>query len=102
MITTGLLSVTFRKLTPPEIVGLVRQAGLAGIEWGGDIHVPHGNLDRAREVRQMTLDAGITIAAYGSSLTEKPFSSLPYTRSVTGPRPSGWGRQRRVPSSSGG
>jgi hypothetical protein len=28
-----LVSVTFRKLSPVEIVALVREAGLAGIEW---------------------------------------------------------------------
>ncbi len=66
MITTGLVSVSFRKLSPAEIVALVQQAGLTGIEWGGDIHVPHGDLVRAREVRQLTLDAGLTVAAYGS------------------------------------
>jgi sugar phosphate isomerase/epimerase len=47
-------------------VALVRQAGLRGIEWGGDIHAPHGNLNRAREVRELTLEAGLTVAAYGS------------------------------------
>jgi sugar phosphate isomerase/epimerase len=66
MLKTGLVSVTFRKLSPREIVDLVRRAGLDGIEWGGDIHSPHGDLGRAREVRQMTLDAGLRVAAYGS------------------------------------
>ena len=66
MITPGLVSVSFRKLSPAEIVALVRQAGLTGLEWGGDIHVPHGDLGRAREVRQLTRDAGLTVAAYGS------------------------------------
>jgi len=66
MITTGLVSVTFRKLSPAEIIALVCQADLTGLEWGGDIHVPPGDLVRAREVRQRTLDAGLTVAAYGS------------------------------------
>ena len=66
MISPGLVSITFRALAPAEIVALVRQAGLRGIEWGGDIHVPHGNLARAREVREMTQEAGLTVAAYGS------------------------------------
>ncbi|HNC24059.1 MAG TPA: sugar phosphate isomerase/epimerase, partial [Opitutaceae bacterium] len=66
MIHPGLVSVTFRALTPTQIVALVRQAGLRGIEWGGDIHVPHGNLARAREVREMTQEAGLSVAAYGS------------------------------------
>lgn len=66
MIHSGLVSVTFRKLSPREIVDLVAQVGLEGIEWGGDIHVPHGDLTQAREVRDMTLDAGRRVAAYGS------------------------------------
>ncbi len=66
MIHPGLVSVTFRALMPTQIVALVRQAGLRGIEWGGDIHVPHGNLARAREVREMTQQAGLSVAAYGS------------------------------------
>lgn len=66
MINAGLVSVTFRKLSPQEIITLVARAGLNGIEWGGDIHVPHGNVDRAREVYRMTSDAGLQVAAYGS------------------------------------
>lgn len=66
MIKTGLVSVTFRKLTPAAIIDLVRQADLAAIEWGGDIHVPNGNLQQACMVGRMTRDAGLAIAAYGS------------------------------------
>lgn len=66
MIIPGLVSVTFRKLSPSDIVALVRQAGLTGIEWGGDVHVPHGDLARAREVREITELAGLRVAAYGS------------------------------------
>jgi sugar phosphate isomerase/epimerase len=66
VLQSGLVSITFRKLTPEEVVALVRQAGLRGIEWGGDIHVPHGDLGRAREVRELTVEAGLTIPAYGS------------------------------------
>lgn len=66
MIHSGLVSITFRKLSPAEIVALVRKAGLTGIEWGGDVHVPHGDIGRAREVRAMTQEAGLRVAAYGS------------------------------------
>jgi sugar phosphate isomerase/epimerase len=66
MIRPGLVSVTFRKLTPEQIVGLVAQAGLAAIEWGGDIHAPHGDIATARAVRRLTADAGLAVAAYGS------------------------------------
>jgi len=66
MIYPGLVSITFRQLSPQKVVDLVQQAQLVGIEWGGDIHVPHGDAQRARDVRQMTEDAGLQVAAYGS------------------------------------
>jgi sugar phosphate isomerase/epimerase len=66
MIHPGLVSITFRKLSPREIVDLVVQAGLSGIEWGGDVHVPHGDLRQARRVRHMTREAGLEVASYGS------------------------------------
>jgi sugar phosphate isomerase/epimerase len=66
MLFGGLVSITFRKLTPAEIVGWVAQSGLTGIEWGGDVHVPHGDLAQARRVAELTAGAGLTVAAYGS------------------------------------
>ncbi|MEM1158427.1 MAG: TIM barrel protein [Verrucomicrobiota bacterium] len=65
-IIPGLVSITFRKLTPPEIIDLCLQAELQTIEWGGDVHVPHGDLVAAKHVAQMTADAGLAISAYGS------------------------------------
>jgi len=35
---TGMVSVTFRGLSPREIIELTREAGLDGIEWGADVH----------------------------------------------------------------
>lgn len=66
MLLSGLVSITFRQLSPQAIVDLVVQAGLDGIEWGGDVHVPHGDTATARAVHQMTIDAGLSVAAYGS------------------------------------
>ena len=66
MIHPGLVSVTFRKLSPPEIIDLATKASLEAIEWGGDIHVPPTDADAARRVGQMTRDAGLAVAAYGS------------------------------------
>ena len=66
MLKTGLVSVTFRQLEAAHIIELTQQADLGSIEWGGDIHVPHGDLDQARLVRQMTTDAGLAVSAYGS------------------------------------
>jgi len=66
MLTPGLVSITFRKLSAEEIIELVRHAGLKSVEWGGDIHVPHGDLARAKDVRRQTEEAGLEVAAYGS------------------------------------
>ncbi len=66
MLTPGLVSVTFRKLSPEQIIDLVKRAGLRSIEWGGDVHVPHGDTDRARDVAEKTAAAGLEVAAYGS------------------------------------
>ncbi len=59
MIRLGLCSITFRKLTPAAILALARQANLDAIEWGGDVHVPHGDVDTARNVRRVTRDEGL-------------------------------------------
>lgn len=40
--------------------------GIGGIEWGADVHVPPGDLARARQVSQLTRNAGLDVAAYGS------------------------------------
>ena len=66
MIRGGLVSITFRKLNSREIVDLMTRTNLVGIEWGGDVHVPHGEIALARDVAQMTRDAGLLVAAYGS------------------------------------
>ena len=62
----GLVTVTFRQLAPAEIVQLAQRAGVSTLEWGGDLHVPPGDLQRAADVRAMTRDAGLTVAASGS------------------------------------
>ena len=62
----GLVSVTFRQKKPEEIITLATQAGLTAIEWGGDIHVPHGDVKTAKVVGEMTRKAGLTAVSYGS------------------------------------
>lgn len=63
---TGLVSITFRQLRPKEVIRLVAQAGQQGIEWGGDVHVPHGDLRTAEQVGKATREAGLETACYGS------------------------------------
>lgn len=65
-IRPGLCSVTFRALAPERIIALAADAGLEAIEWGGDVHVPPGDVDRAAQVATATRDAGLAVASYGS------------------------------------
>lgn len=80
MLIPGLVSITFRQLSPQAIIDLVAEANLKTIEWGGDIHVPHGDTQQAQQVAQWTSDAGLTVAAYGSyyrlATDEMPFSQV--------------------------
>ncbi|WP_336500123.1 sugar phosphate isomerase/epimerase [Microbacterium paraoxydans] len=75
-IRAGLCSVTFRALPPERIVALAAAAGLDVIEWGGDVHVPPGEVARAAEVARMTTDAGLAVASYGSYFRAGPEESL--------------------------
>ena len=62
----GLVTVTFRQLSPEEIIAVAKGAGLEVLEWGGDVHVPAGDTRRAREVAALARDAGLETICYGS------------------------------------
>lgn len=66
MIKPGLVSVSFRHLSYDQIIKLAQKAEIAAIEWGGDIHVPHGNYNQAEIVANLTSKAGIETVCYGS------------------------------------
>jgi 3-dehydroshikimate dehydratase len=70
----GLCSVTFRRLAVPEVVALAAAAGLAGIEWGGDGHVPPGDRAAAADAARHTTGGGLRVASYGSYLFAEPGS----------------------------
>lgn len=63
---SGLVTVTFRKLSAEEVVALAKDSRLEVLEWGGDVHVPAGDIRRAREVSMLTRDAGLETVCYGS------------------------------------
>ncbi|MBC8139296.1 MAG: TIM barrel protein, partial [Fibrella sp.] len=62
----GLCSVTLRQHSATEVIRLAREAGLEGIEWGGDIHVPPGESALAQRVGKQTRAAGLAVISYGS------------------------------------
>ncbi|RYG62446.1 sugar phosphate isomerase/epimerase, partial [bacterium] len=66
MLHPGLVSITYRDLAPLEIIDLAAHAGLKGIEWGSDLHVPEDDIALAKEVGEKTRDAGLEVVSYGS------------------------------------
>lgn len=66
MIYPGLVSVTFKEKTAEEVVALCKKAGLIGIEWSENSHVAPNDVQEAKRLHELTLAAGLKIAAYGS------------------------------------
>lgn len=66
MFIPGLVSVSFRKEPVETILRECAACGLAAVEWGGDVHVPPGDIANAARVGGLTREAGLKVAAYGS------------------------------------
>jgi len=49
-IKLGLCRVTFRKSDPLSILKICKKSGIEGIEWGGDIHSPIGDITQAKYI----------------------------------------------------
>lgn len=63
---TGMTSVTFREKSVEEVVSITKEANLTGIEWGGDVHVPAGDLPAAEKAAALCREAGLSVLSYGS------------------------------------
>ena len=74
----GLVSVSFRRHTPSEILAATREAGLSVIEWGSDIHAPCTDLDNLRRLAALQREYGIVCSSYGTyfRLGETPMEEL--------------------------
>ena len=64
--TLGLVSISFRKHTPEEILAAVKTAGLTCIEWGSDVHAPCRDTERLYEIARLQKEYGITCSSYGT------------------------------------
>ncbi len=89
MIRTGLVSVSFRSNTPEEIISAVKGARLDAIEWGGDVHVPHGDTVTAHKTGKLCEENGISVPEYGSyyriaSPDSPPFEDVAATARALG------------------
>lgn len=88
---TGVCSISFRKHSIEEIVKAAAAAGLDGIEWGSDVHVPSGDTAAAAHARAVTEAAGLQCLSYGGYYrlgcgTQEEFDSLLACAEVLGVR----------------
>ena len=58
--------MTLAKCTAEEVIEIAVSAGLDAIEWSGNSHVPHGDVECARRIRALTAKAGLVVSSYGS------------------------------------
>ncbi len=66
MFQSGLVSISFRSLSPEQIVALCRDAGLSAIEWGSDVHAPYADTERLRHIVALQKESGISCSSYGT------------------------------------
>ena len=64
----GLCSVALRALAVDEVIAVCERAGLEGIEWGADVHVPPGDEVAASRAARRCALAGLACPSYGSYL----------------------------------
>lgn len=66
MYQTGLVSVSFRSLSPREVIEAAVNANLKWIEWGSDVHAPCNDIPRLEEIAALQKEFGIACSSYGT------------------------------------
>ena len=62
----GIVSVSFRRHEPREILEAMRNAGLTCIEWGSDVHAPYNDVEKLQSLVKLQDEYGITCSSYGT------------------------------------
>ena len=62
----GLVSISFRNLSPEEIISEAKNAGLACIEWGSDIHAPRNDYEKLNLIAELQKKNDIFCCSYGT------------------------------------
>jgi len=62
----GLVSVSFRPLSPEEVIRGAADAGLKFIEWGSDVHAPCQNEERLAEIVALQDKYSVSCCSYGT------------------------------------
>lgn len=64
--TLGLVSVSFRSLSPEVIIKKAKKAGLSCIEWGSDVHAPYNDKEKLKSISELQKKEGIFCSSYGT------------------------------------
>ncbi len=66
MSALGLVSISFRELSPEEIIEETKNAGLSCIEWGSDVHAPCDDTEKLKKISDLQKKAGLFCCSYGT------------------------------------
>ena len=66
MFRTGVVSVSFRKLSVDEVIRYTKEAGLSAIEWGSDVHAPYTDMEKIEYIAKAQKEAGLYCPSYGT------------------------------------
>lgn len=79
MFNTGLVSISFRSLSPEQIVDYMLEAGLRYVEWGSDVHAKKDDHEALQRIAALQQEKGIISSSYGTyfHLGQDPLSELP-------------------------
>ncbi len=74
----GLVSISFRKNTPSEIILAMKNAGLSFVEWGSDVHAPCDDIENLKNIVDLQEAYGIKCSSYGTyfRVGEEPASEI--------------------------
>ena len=86
MFKTGLVSVSFRRYSPEEILSRMQEVGLRFIEWGSDVHAPADDAKMLARLSALQRQFGIQCCSYGTYFRigqENPQEILKYIRAAS-------------------
>lgn len=66
MYQLGVVSISFRRYAPQEILAAMQRAGLTCIEWGSDVHAPCDDEAALTALAALQAEYGITCCSYGT------------------------------------
>lgn len=66
MYDLGLVSISFRKYSPEEILAAMKKADLKVIEWGSDVHAPYDNPENLENLLILMDKYGVKCCSYGT------------------------------------